>query len=402
MRISTNTIFNSSAARISDLQVGINKTSQQLSANRRILSPSDDPIASARALVVTQAVSINDQYAINRRNGKNNLSAAENILANVTDSIQSVKTLIVSAGSGILTDTDRGYIATELQGNLDQMLALANSTDQTGSYLFSGYANTIAPYVKTAGGATYVGDQGLNFVQVDSSRQIAMSDTGPAIFGNIRTSANAFAVSGNSANTGTAVISSGTVSDATLLTGHNYEIKYASATSFDILDKTTGQAVPAAQISVSVSGNTITFDGLSVDISGPTPAAGDTFSVQPGNQNIFETLTDLINILRTPANTLSSKANLQAGLAQANNNVDKSLSNILTSRAKIGNSLKEIDTLDSAGEGAGLVYKQELSSLQDVDYVKAISDLTQQKMVLEAAQQSFVKTTSLSLFNYIS
>ncbi|MDO8701822.1 MAG: flagellin, partial [Undibacterium sp.] len=50
----------------------------------------------------------------------------------------------------------------------------------------------------------------------------------------------------------------------------------------------------------------------------------------------------------------------------------------------------------------GLSYKQQLSDLQDLDYAKAITELNQQQVTLQAAQQSFVKTSSLSLFNYIS
>ncbi|AZP13760.1 flagellar hook-associated protein FlgL [Undibacterium parvum] len=402
MRISTSTIYDSGAARISDLQVALNKTNQQMSTGRRVLTPSDDPIASARALVISQSDSVNDQYAVNRRNGKNALNGAENILASVTSTLQSVKTLIVNAGNGSLTDVDRGYIATQLQGNLDQMLSLANSTDETGNYMFSGFTNTVMPYVKTANGANYVGDQGQRFVQADTSRQIAMGDVGPAVFGNIRTSKTAFAVAANSANLGKGVISGESIANAALLTGNNYEIKFSSATNFDVLNKTTG--LPALSAQTYTSGSPIVFDGIQVNITDtPTaPGIGDSFSIQPGNQNIFETLTDLINVLRTSSGSLGAKADLSAGLAQANNNVDASLSNVIVSRTNMGTSLKEIDTLDESGDGIGLVYKKELAELQDLDYVKAITELKQQEVTLQAAQQSFVKTSSLSLFNYIS
>ena len=80
MRISTNTIFGSGAGKISELQVGMNRTMQQISSNRKILNPSDDPVGSARALVITQSDAVNDQYAVNRKCVTNNLSLAESIL----------------------------------------------------------------------------------------------------------------------------------------------------------------------------------------------------------------------------------------------------------------------------------------------------------------------------------
>ena len=70
-------------------------------------------------------------------------------------------------------------------------------------------------------------------------------------------------------------------------------------------------------------------------------------------------------------------------------------------RALLGTRLNELDALQSAGENIGLQYKQTLSQLQDVDYNKAISDLTQQKTSLEAAQKSFLAVSGLSLFNYM-
>jgi len=55
----------------------------------------------------------------------------------------------------------------------------------------------------------------------------------------------------------------------------------------------------------------------------------------------------------------------------------------------------------SAGDDRALQYSQTLSRLQDLDYAKAASELTQQNVNLEAAQKSFAKVAGLSLFNYL-
>ena len=404
MRISTNTIFSSGGTRISDLQVGISRTLQQISSNRKILDPADDPVGSARALVITQSDSVNDQFAVNRRNVSNSLKIAESTLGGVTDVLHNIKTSIVSAGNGVLTDIDRGFVANELQGQLDALVSLANASDGTDGYLFSGFSSS-APYSKTQGGAQYNGDQGQKYLQVDTSRQIPLSDVGPAIFGNIRTSATQFNTVANPSNTGQAVAATAiNVPTSASLTGNNYDVVFdATAANFTITNKTTGAIVPPA-VRPYVSGATVTFDGIDLTLTNTpgAPAPGDRFSIQPGNQDIFETLTDIIKTLRAPTNTASAKLDLAAGLAQANGNVDKSLNNVLTVRAKFGISLQEIDALDSVGENTGLTYKQQLSEIQDLDYAKAITELNQQQVILQAAQQSFVKTSSLSLFNYIT
>jgi len=304
MRISTSTIYQQGAARISDVQTSLVKTQQQLSTGRRILTPADDPVAAARALDVTQSQSVNAQYAINRQAAVSSLTSVDSTLASVTSVLQDAKTLTVSAGNGVLSNSDRSNLATQLSSSLDQLLALANTTDGIGNYLFSGYQSGTQPFTKTAIGAQYNGDQGQRQVQVDSSRQMAVSDSGQAIF-------------------------------------------------------------------------------------------------QGNHQDIFKTLTDLVTLLQTPVVTAADATNLTAGLSTANGNIDQSLNNVLTVRASVGSRLKELDALDSAGSSRDIQYSQTLSQLQDVDYAKAISQLTQQQTTLQAAQQSFVKIAGLSLFNYL-
>jgi flagellar hook-associated protein 3 FlgL len=404
MRISTNTIYESGGARISDLQVSLNRTQQQIASGRRILNPSDDPIGSARALVISQTDAVNDQYAVNRKNATNTLSIAEDTLSNVTTVLHNVKTLVVSAGNGTLTDQERGYIANELQGSLDQLFGFANATDGTDAYLFSGFSSTIAPYTKTQGGAQYNGDQGPRFLQVDTSRQIPISDIGSAIFGNIRTSAGQFNVRPNPSNVGQAVATAAiNVPTTANLTGNNYEVAFdGTGANFTITNKTTGVVVVPS--TAYTSPQTVTVDGMDITLTNTPAAPGpdDKFSIQPGNQNIFETLTDLINTLKSPAGNVPQKLELTANLSQANSNIDKSLSNVLLARTGLGTALKELENLNNAGESMGVIYKQELSALQDLDYAKAITELNQNQVVLQAAQQSFVKTSSLSLFNYIN
>jgi flagellar hook-associated protein 3 FlgL len=304
MRISTSMLFQQGAAKISDLQSSLVKTQQQLSTGRRILTPADDPVAAARALDVTQSQSVNAQYATNRQAAVSSLTAVDSTLASVTSVLQDAKSLTINAGNGALSNSERSSLATQLSSGLDQLLALANTTDGIGNYLFSGYQTGTQPFTKTAAGAQFNGDQGQRQMQVDGSRQMAVSDSGQAIF----------------------------------------------------------------------RGN---------------------------NQDIFKTLTDLVNLLQTPVLTPVDNAALTAGLTAANGNIDQSLNNVLTSQASVGSRLKELDALDSAGSSRDIQYSQTLSQLQDVDYAKAISQLTQQQTTLQAAQQSFVKIAGLSLFNYL-
>ena len=266
-----------------------------------LLTPADDPVAAARALDITQSQSINARHGVNRQSAKSALGAVEGTLSGVTALLQDVKTTVIAAGNATLSNTERGFMATELRGRLDELLGMANSRDALGNYLFSGFQTATPAFSKdpASGAVRYDGDQGQRLIQVDTARQMAVSNPGQAVF-------------------------------------------------------------------------------------------------QGGGQDVFATLNALIVQLETPGT-----AGLDATLATANGDLDLALNNVLTVRASIGSRLQEIDALDNAGEDRKLQYSQELSELQDLDYAQALTQLSQQQLTLEAAQKSFVKTSGLSLFNFL-
>jgi flagellar hook-associated protein 3 FlgL len=183
MRISTQTLYETGAAQLGTLQSSLVKTHQQIASGRRILTPSDDPVGAARSLEVSQSQSLNTQYGVNRQHAKSALGAVEGTLSSVTALLQDVKTNVIAAGNGTYSDTERGFLATELRGRFEQLLGLANSRDATGNYMFSGFQTATPPFSESAAGVVqYDGDQGQRLMQVDSTRQMAASSPGQTVF----------------------------------------------------------------------------------------------------------------------------------------------------------------------------------------------------------------------------
>jgi flagellar hook-associated protein 3 FlgL len=134
------------------------------------------------------------------------------------------------------------------------------------------------------------------------------------------------------------------------------------------------------------------------------PAMGDTFTVSPStNEGLFKTLEDMITALNTtsPAGDAATSALITSSLSKAMSGLDRGLDNVLTARASLGARLNELDALQASGEDLSLQYKQTLSTLEDLDYNKAISDLNRQTTSLTAAHKSFKQIADLSMFNYI-
>jgi len=405
LRISTNAIFQAGTTQINTLQGQMAKTQMQLSTNKRMLTAADDPIASAKALELTQSQSMNTQFGTNRTNASASLSMVDKTLQDVTGQITDIQSLIVTAGNAGYSDSDRAALATELEGRMADLLGAANTTDGTGTYLFSGYRATTEPFTKTPTGATYQGDQGQRMLQVGSARKMAISESGSAVFEANVTGNGTFVTQATNGNKGSGIIAPGAVTDTTQVTGHDYSIAFAvtgtpAATTYTVTDNTTGSAVLSGQ--PYTAGAAIAFDGISFDIKG-APADGDSFGVQPSQkQSVFTTITNLIQTLRTPASGDAGKTALTNNLNTASLNMKNALDNVLTVQASVGARMKEVDSLDSTGDDLNVQYQTTLSGLQDLDMVKAISLYTQQQQTLQAAQVSFKTMSGLSLFNYIS
>lgn len=430
MRISTSSIYDLGVASVQQQQFDLVKTQQQVSTGRRVVSPSDDPVASAQVLDVTQSSELNKQHAVNGTSAKNSLETEEGILGSITSLIQDVQTLAVYAGDGALSNVDRASQAMELRSRFDALLGLANSTDGTGNFMFAGYKGTTTPFSEgPPGTVTYNGDQGQRLVTISPARQIAISDSGSDLFQRIKNGNGTFVTAPGTVptnNAGTGIISPGVALDSTkwddAANNKDFLVKFSvdsavspPITTYDIVDNVSGLSrltglAPAAApyprtytdgsvIGLKSQGAEPAFDfGAEFSISG-TPASGDTFTVKAStNQDLFKTLNDLITTLQSPINATADRAKLANGLNTAMSNLDLALDNVLTVRASVGSRLKEIDAVISAGEDISLQYQQTISQLQDLDYAKAITDLTRQQSTLEAAMKSFLKIQGLSLF----
>jgi len=412
MRISTSQMYDTGVNQLSTLQGKLLKTQMQLSTGRRVLTPADDPVAASRALEITQSKELNNQYGINRQSANSSLSEVDLALGNVGDLLDDVKDTILYAGNPALSVANREALAVELEGRLQDLLGLANTADGTGGYLFSGYKTNTQPFTLTSTGATYYGDQGVRELQVGTGRKLAISASGSAIFESNITGNGTFltqADPGNVGRGGTGIISPGSVTDATALTGHNYSLEFTvitppdgspPVTTYEVTDTTTNTVLTVPALPYK-EGEPITFDGLQFDIKGK-PADNDVFTVTPSaNQSMFTTIRNTITALRAANNSPESAAALTNALSIANQNITNAQDNVLSVRASVGAGLKEVGYLDSSGVDLNLQYETQISAMIEIDPYEAISRFTQQQSSLDAAQKSFKAASSLSLFNYI-
>ncbi|MBG6077599.1 flagellar hook-associated protein FlgL [Polaromonas sp. CG_9.11] len=402
MRISTQTFYEQSRTSMGSQQSSLLRVQQQLGAGTKILAPSDDPLGATRALAISQSISLTAQYSASRDHAVQTLSLEENALQSVTSLLQNIKSSLIEAGNGTMTDADRATIATTLQSNLDQLQGLANTDDGNGQFLFAGFRSSSAPFVRQAGGSIeYNGDQGQRQVQVDVSRQMAGTDDGRSIFMSVQSGAG-YVASAPSTNTGSGVFSSTSVVNPNDVDyGKDFVISFPDAGSYQVT--VPPSATPLVAATPFTPGSAITFGGLQISISG-TPAAGDQVNVataRNAGSDVFAAIGDVINALRTPVDGPENQALVLNALSTANRKLTNAHDNVLTVRASVGSRLQELDVLAVVADNRTLFDKSYLSDLQDLDYSSAIAEFYQRQTGLQASQQTFVKIQQLSLFNYL-
>ena len=116
---------------------------------------------------------------------------------------------------------------------------------------------------------------------------------------------------------------------------------------------------------------------------------------------VLETVSLLRQTLENGTATTDDKLQLRDVIAVSLDNLDNAMNNVLSVQTTIGARMNVIESTQTENEEVALINTTVTSQLEDLDYAEALSRLSLQSVVLEASQQSFVKVSSLSLFNLL-
>jgi len=143
----------------------------QISQERRVLVPSDDPIASVRLRMLDRDAVMLDQYRGNIGALKVRLQESETRLDGMLDTITSGHDLMIWALDGANTSADVNAMSSTLSSMIDRLVAAGNAADSDGNYLFSGTRTDTAPVAYDAAAPlgsrySYAGNGGTQQVVV--------------------------------------------------------------------------------------------------------------------------------------------------------------------------------------------------------------------------------------------
>jgi len=412
MRISTVQAFNSGVSGLQNNYGNMTRTQAEISAGKKILTPADDPVASVKLLQISQEEALNSQYKTGMTAAKNSLSSSDVILSSITGNVlQRIKEITVQAGNGALNSDDRKSLATELKQREDELLNLLNSKDANGKYLFSGSMGDTQPFVRNANGSySYQGDEGQRSVQIASGTFVPVSDSGKAIFEGVQ-NVNRVTTSQSTLAGSTARISTGLVIDKAAYDrqfpspgNQTFSIVFTSAQNYEIRDASSAVLASGSVDNDKDTTDVITFGGIEMRMDG-TPKANDSFAVSTRRDaestSLLNVVGDLRKVLESTVDTPEGSKVIRDQTAIALKNLDNVSAQVLSTQGKIGARLNTIDSTESFIDDVSLVNKSVSSELQDLDYPEALSRMALQSTIMQAAQQSYVKISGLSLFSYL-
>lgn len=408
MRITTASSYATTINNLQLRQQELSDAQTRLSSGKRVLKPSDDPAAAARAERALAAETRSDASQRSVDASKVLMTQTESALGDANELLSQVREALVAAGNASYSDADRAIQANKIQGLRDQLLQVANRSDGAGTYLFGGQGANQPPFIDTPAGVVFRGLPGQNLTDADTA--LPLSTDGSAAWLSARTGNGVFVTraAGNSATNqpvSGAWIDPGSVSDPSQLfpvADTGYRIRFTSATAYTVesFPLATPNVTTTESTGTYTSGQAITLHGTSVNITG-APVAGDQFEITPSapTLSVFTALDQAVANLKQTGLTGSQRAQ---GTSDALRNVDASLGTLSIARSVAGDALNSIDTVTNRLSAQKLDAQTQRSNAEDLDMVQALSEFQLKQNGYDAALKSYSAVQKLSLFQYVN
>ena len=206
-RVATANMYDNSIRNIGGRQSSLAEQSEKLTAGKRVLRASDDPVAAAqaeRAITRMERIKV-EQSALSLQ--RNAMAEGESTLGDAVDLLQEMRALFVSAGNGANSAKEMQIIAGQLETLREELLSVSNRTNTSGVPLLSALGSAITPFVNSSA----FKDNGLPGQQAGGNTSIPtaldgdmafMLDSGESLFKELDTAITGIrnAASGSDAN----------------------------------------------------------------------------------------------------------------------------------------------------------------------------------------------------------
>ncbi|WP_413505311.1 flagellar hook-associated protein FlgL [Photobacterium phosphoreum] len=421
-RVSTASQYQNLTSNLMRKQGELNQTNGQLSSGKRVETAGDDPVSSVTIQNYRQQLTQIDQYNSAITLANNRLQTMETAIAGVEDNLGATKQKVLGMINGAMASNDRTAFKDELISLRDGLLELANSRDEAGNYVFAGNQSDTKPFMEaTDGSMGYHGDSQSRYAQIDKSVNVKTSLPGDQLFTDVPNSYGDYRPvfkdkSGEDVVPQVEGLTSGSKLHLLSATTSNFTTAETIQVSFKESDEVDKDGNKVMQYSLNIGGKDVVTgetydpkqgivykdpavaDSATLNLKFDGISSGDSITLKPAQTiNIFDSIQDAIDNAERPTSSPAAEANLQRVI----DDLDSGFVHMNQQRSEVGTIMQQVDRQLEQHLDFELTLNQAQSGLEDLDYSKAIMDMNQQMMALQASQQAFGQTKQLSLFNYI-
>ncbi len=178
MRVSDRQGYKTVSNRVQQARDLTAKSLENLSTQKKLHIPSDDPIGLTRVIRNKGLIKSIDQYQKNITYARGFFSKTEETIASIGENIMRAKEIALNAVNGAQNKETRSIMAEEAKQIAGQLISLGN-TVFADKYIFGGF-RTIEPPFNYEG--SYMGDDGAIFVPVNRNEFIRINVNGRDLF----------------------------------------------------------------------------------------------------------------------------------------------------------------------------------------------------------------------------
>ncbi len=408
--ISTSLFHTLNTRSLSDVTERIAGLQGEISSGKNDPRASADPVRALRLSAVNEQTDALDRFSTNIERVQSRLDQADIVLKEATNVQRRIRDLALRAASDTATSEERKSIGIEVTQLRQSLLGLANSRDETGQALFGGFQTREDPFVEGPRGVSYRGDGGQILLQVSESLSLPSGVSGGDIFGGEAGATIFDAIddflatlggdgsfpSDEATSQGTMLLRPTPTRDpgtwSMTLSGPAGEV----ALSFDMAEGSVSGAVDAINAQTALTGVSALRDpdtgGIRLSANGQIGIADVTSSaVRTGP------LMQVTPDQGLPRIVVSADQTRNAVIARLQSASDA----IVDQRTRVGALSATASTHADVIETRKVMMAEATAQLEDLDLAAALTKLQQSLLSRDAAQQSYVKITQKSLFDYL-
>ena len=394
-------------------QVGSGKADLKLSENLHEI---------AKLSAAEEKIAETNQFMENSKRASTELEFLDVALDRLQNLTVNLQEMAVESGNDVLSVKERERFINDAERLKKEMFDIANMKDSFANSLFGGVSGEEKPFsIDSKGIVSYVGSALAREVQVSPNLHVRQNFAGNSLFENI--------ASGNSKISVFEVIDDFAESLKNDLNSGNSSNLLSNGSSVDLVFPNSGLESKIEfnldtggnknKISSTIYGND--FSPVVSQINSLTASTGISASIVDGNKIRLQGsvdklhLSDLVVSDYDPSNSFigvikdTSSTTVVEKIAEnrlQNGTISTKINDIFdtfaTARAEVGASSRRAQENETAAQDILLAIEEDVSDIRDADLASLLTQLEFLMTNKEAAQATFTRITSKSLFDFLS